>query len=151
MKALVYDLEIINMVPSKYEDRIDGLTYCNGWTDHKGMGISVIGCYDYHTDSYRVFLRDNFQEFLQLRDERDLVVSFNGIGFDDKVINACLGEFIQSIKPREHYDIMKEIKNALNLYHDFPVKGISLAKVGAANGGLSKTGDGALAPAMLLK
>lgn len=58
MKALVYDLEIINAVPGR-EKPIEGIKYCEGRHDHAGMGISVIGAFDYSTQRYRVFLEDN--------------------------------------------------------------------------------------------
>lgn len=57
---LVYDCEIEKAILGKRESRIDGIEYYAGWDDFKHMGISVIGAYDYKTDRYRVFCKDNF-------------------------------------------------------------------------------------------
>jgi hypothetical protein len=62
MRVLIYDIEIEKGIPDKKNPREPDIAYCAGWDDHANMGISVIGAYDSQT-GYRVFLKDNFDEF----------------------------------------------------------------------------------------
>lgn len=59
-KIVVFDLEIRQAIPDRNGGNEPGIKYCGGWSDHAGMGISVICAYDYSTDRYRTFLKDNF-------------------------------------------------------------------------------------------
>jgi len=138
MKTLVYDLEIINCVPGK-DKPLDGIKYCQGWGDHAGMGISVIGAFDYSTQRYRVFLEDNFDAFVNLARDSDLLVTFNGIAFDHKVLAACLN-FNPILKD---YDLLLEMTKAAGVYN---AKGFSLDATSRANFKNGKSGDGRLAP-----
>ena len=128
------------------ETVIQDIDYCDGWHDHANMGISVIGAYDYITDRYRVFCKDNFHEFLLLAgDGRDPMVSFNGIGFDNKVLRSAQIDIPDS----RCYDILRELWSAVGLGPEFNYKthgGFGLERVGKANFSLSKTGNGAIAP-----
>ena len=49
LNAIIYDCEIIRCIPPRDGIRNDDLAYCDGWHDYEGMGISVIGAYDYVT------------------------------------------------------------------------------------------------------
>jgi hypothetical protein len=138
MKVLIYDLEIINCVPGK-DKPIEGIKYCQGWHDHAGMGISVIGAFDYSTQRYRVFLEDNFTDFILLARNTELLVTFNGIGFDNKVVEACIGPLGQP----ENYDLMAEMMVAADTDNR---KGFSLDATCKANFGFGKSMDGGLAP-----
>ena len=66
MRIIVYDIEIAKAIQGRGEQRVDGIEYCKGWRDFKGMGIACICAYDYHTMAYRVFMEDNIQEFVVL-------------------------------------------------------------------------------------
>lgn len=149
MNALVYDLEIINAVPDKNGKRLEGIKYCDGWHDHKNMGISVIGCYDYKADRYRTFCKDNFDDFIALARVSDLLVSFNGIGFDNKVLAACgIVEAINNTNGSA-YDILREIWLADGLCPEFVYPthaGYGLNEVARVNLNAGKTGHGAIAP-----
>jgi hypothetical protein len=147
--ALVYDIEIVNGVPDRDGTRLEGYKYCEGWHDHAGMGISVIGAYDYAEDRYRVFCADNFEAFLTLCAERAPLVSFNGLAFDDKVIDAEMAPDIGVMPPSTRYDILVEIWRAAGLAPRFGGKshgGYGLDAMGEANFGIRKSGNGALAP-----
>ena len=61
--VLVYDIEIVNAIPDREGIKKEGVEYCEGWGDHAGMGISVIGAYDALEDRYRVFCEDNGNDF----------------------------------------------------------------------------------------
>jgi hypothetical protein len=145
-KALIYDIEIIKAVPVKNEPIIEGIDYCAGWHDHANMGISVIGCYDYATDRYRVFCNDNFKEFASLLYERAPVVSFNGVGFDNKVL-AARGLISKTIET--NYDILRElwIADGIGPEFSYPTHtGYGLEATCTVNFSLKKSGDGGLAP-----
>ncbi|HDR8950784.1 TPA: ribonuclease H-like domain-containing protein [Burkholderia vietnamiensis] len=147
--SLIYDIEIAKAILGRGETRIDGVQYCDGWHDHAGMGISVIGAYDYAESRYRVFCEDNLDAFVELCAERAPLVSFNGIGFDDKVINATLDPY--SAMPREpfRYDLLAEIWRAAGLDPTFGGNshaGYDLDATCEANFGIRKSGDGAHAP-----
>lgn len=152
MNALVYDIEIIKAVPDKKSPMLEGIEYCKGWDDHASMGISCIGAYDYATDRYRVFCKDNMEDFRALQSGK-LMVSFNGIGFDNKVI--ALQKFETAgfdpivIEPDRCYDVLAELWVAAGLGREFVYPthiGFGLGDVGYANFKQSKTGTGGLAP-----
>jgi hypothetical protein len=145
--ALIYDIEIKKAVPDKNFARQAGIEYCEGWHDHANMGISVIGAYDYLEDRYRTFCDDNLNQFISLCEVRAPLVSFNGIGFDDKVITAVAGGMPDSAR----YDILRELWVAAGLSPTFGGKshgGFGLEATCEANYGMRKTGNGALAPAL---
>ena len=149
--SLIYDIEIVNAVPDRRGERVEGIQYCEGWHDHAGMGISVIGAYDYAESRYRVFCADNFAEFLALCAARAPLVSFNGIGFDDKVINAEMGPDIGVMPPSFRYDLLAEIWRADGLDPTFGGNshtGYGLDATCEVNFGIGKTGNGALAPVL---
>ena len=145
--ALVYDIEIVKGILGRGEQPINGIEYCEGWHDHANMGISVIGAYDYKADRYRTFMRDNFPEFIALCHDRAPLVSFNGLSFDDMVINATICQMPES--PR--YDLLVEIWKASGLGPKFQYPshaGFGLDACCEANFGTRKTGNGALAPVL---
>jgi hypothetical protein len=137
---IIYDIEIIKAIPPKdSSQRLDGIIYNDGWGDHANMGVSVIGCYDYQEDRYRVFLEDNFNEFVALLSARPVAIGFNNLKFDNIVLKAC---DIVDVWEEKTYDILQEIWAANG--SRFSPSGLDA--VCKANFGTSKTGDGALAP-----
>ena len=149
MNALIYDIEILAAVPPKDPaERKRGVQYCQGWKDFAGMGISCIGAYDYKDDRYRVFTRGNFSEFSKLCEDRDLLVGFNSIAFDNEVIAAFFNE--ARIQESKCYDILREvwIASSLGIHFNYPSHaGFSLDACCKENFGTFKTGNGATAPA----
>lgn len=148
---LVYDCEIIRAIPPPAgQERLPGIEYCKGWEDHENMGISVIGAYDYQEQRYRVFLQDNFNEFQRLLKEREILVGFNNINFDDKLIaaNGFRLPVTEDLFAFRSYDLLREIWRAAGSDPDGPFKkdtqaGFGLDACGLANFGCGKTGDGA--------
>lgn len=145
---LVYDIEIVKAVPVKHEERMEDVEYCAGWHDHANMGVSVIGAYDYEEDRYRVFFEDNFDQFQELLEAHDELVTFNGVRFDDAVL-AVNGFTIPSVRK---YDILLEVWSALGLGLERFTRahgGLGLDPLARANfPGTGKTGNGAMAPAL---
>lgn len=143
---LIYDIEIIKAIPPKDpSDRIEGIEYCAGWQDHANMGISVIGAYDYDQDKYRVFTKDNWDEFTTFPLSGATMIGFNSIPFDNAVIKASGIDIFEGYS----YDLLREVWIAagLGINYEYPShSGYSLDAIAKANGLQGKTGNGALAP-----
>jgi len=135
----LYDTEIIRGVLKDGEERLEGIEYCDGWGDHANMGVSVIGGYDYATARFRVFMADNFDDFVKLAGERTMI-GFNSVRFDDRVCKA------NGLEVETHYDLLDELKQGIP--HGSTWKGLSLDNLSKINFGASKTGHGALAPVL---
>ena len=147
MRIATYDLEIKKAITSRGEIEIEGIEYCAGWHDHANMGISCIGAWDSKTDSPRVYLTDNLIEFQRLINNADVLVSYNGIPFDNHLLRAN-GFKIEDAKC---YDLLREIWLASGLPPTFNYKthgGFGLDAVCDANFGSRKSGNGALAPVL---
>ena len=145
---IIFDIEIKKAIPIRGEERIEGIEYCRGWSDYEGMGISMIGCYDYWTNRYRVFFKDNFKEFMALMASRSLIIGFNSCRFDNMLLKA---HGLAHEDLWEHtYDILREIWVSERLDPDkFSPKthgGLGLDVVARANDLSGKTGNGAMAP-----
>lgn len=152
---IVYDLEILRAIPTK-EECIPGIEYCGGWTDYKGMGITVLAAYDYLEKRTHVYCQDNLHKFIELADQRQYRVSWNGMNFDDKVLGASgyifnAGKAITDYGYNQHYDILREVWAASGIPRDKPFTpklhgGFGMDAVAQASIGRGKTDDGALAP-----
>jgi DEAD/DEAH box helicase domain-containing protein len=144
---LIYDIEILKAVPDRQGQREPDIEYCGGWQDHKGMGIAVLGCYDYVRDCYRVFCQDNLSEFTALIGKHDVLIGFNNLCFDNRILTA------QDIPVNDSacYDLFIEIQRGLGLDFNDPGQrrsGYNLQSVAYANFRLNKSGAGANAPAL---
>lgn len=137
---LIYDIEIEKMIPQKDEPREEGYDYCEGWGDHYGMGIAVVGAFDYNEGVPRIFFKDNIEELWKLMDKADRIVGFNNRHFDDKLM-AAHG---YQVPEEKSYDLFLEIKEAAGAGKF--AKGYSLDNCCQVNLGMSKSGSGALAP-----
>lgn len=134
---LVFDSEIKKAIQGRGEEQIPGIEYCQGWKDFVGMGISVIGVYDFREKKYRVFLEDNLNELQVLIDNRAFAIGFNNESFDNKLLAA----HNINIPEEKSFDLLKAIKEVIGTQ-----KGLGLGAIHEANFNTSKTGDGALAP-----
>lgn len=148
--ALIYDLEIIRAIPGKQPLPID-IDVCEGWHDHKNMGISVLCAYDYLENRYRVFMEDNIEEFFRLCVERQVLIGFNNIHFDNKVLNANKTHCgaLPPIFDEKCYDILREVWAGAGLGPEFRYPshaGYGLNDICVRNQLGRKTGDGSLAP-----
>lgn len=146
INALIYDCEIIKAIPDHYGDDDESIDYCDGWTDFENMGISVIGVYDIYRGMTRVFLQDNFNAFQALVKQRDLIIGFNSISFDDLLCEA------NNISVRTDYDLLGQVRIATG-QPPFYTKGLtrggySLEALAQVNLGYGKSGNGALAPVL---
>jgi hypothetical protein len=132
---LVYDAEIAKPIPPRdRSQRLDGMDYCNGWGDRKGMGIAVIAVYDFMTDNFGIYLEEGLKDFKELCAMRDRLLGFNSFTFDNKLLAA--------------HGIELPPEKCLDLYAASRKVGVtaSLDKLAKANGLLGKGGSGADAP-----
>lgn len=146
VNALVYDIEITNAIPDRDGSTIEGIQYCKGWGDHAGMGIATLCAWDCQNHLPLVYCADNLDDFGRNIQNFNTLVSFNGIGFDNKLL-AANGI---NIANGHCYDILREIWVAEGLNPDkFSPRthgGYGLDRCGEVNFGMRKTGDGAMAP-----
>jgi hypothetical protein len=142
---IVFDCEIEKAILMSGENMIEGIEYCEGWSDFEGMGLSCICAYDYVDTRSRVFCKDNFDEFQDLVNKADVVIGFNNIGFDNKL---CSAHGIKIPEDRS-YDLLVHIWIAAGLgpvYQHPTHAGYGLDAVCETNFGIRKTGHGAMAP-----
>ncbi len=143
MDYLIYDIEIIRCPQPYPED--PSIECCGGWRDFAGMGIACLCAYDSKEDRYRVFLEDNLQDFHQLALKRELVIGFNSLAFDDRLLAA------NGIEVKTDYDVLVEAWKAAGLPPYFvrgKSGGFSLGALCEATFGVGKSGSGALAPVL---
>ena len=145
--TLIYDCEIINAIPPRPGvERLHGVNYCAGWGDVANMGIACICAYDYETDLYRVFGEGNLDNFQTLVWNRENVVGFNSLAFDDELCNA------EGLEVKTTYDLLVEVWRAtgqpLKYTRGVTQPGTSLDELAYRNLGLRKSNSGDLAPVL---
>jgi hypothetical protein len=144
--AVVYDTEIKKAILGAKDVPIDGIEYCKGWRDFENMGISCLCAHNLKDDRVHVFMDDNLGRFGELLSDTDLVVTFNGIGFDNKLLEAN-GLIVPGDK---NYDILAEAWKADGLdptnFNFNTHGGYKLDDFLRCNGIPLKTGHGATAP-----
>ena len=145
MNRLIYDIEIVKAIPTK-ESRIEGIEYCQSWTDYIGMGIAVIGFkwndepadYCKNVDEFRHLLE-------QVYDEECSLIGFNSKAFDDKVLED------NYLVLETDYDLLEQVRIAAGFKAHFQSvpRGYSykLDALAKANG-MAKTESGAMAPVL---
>lgn len=146
-KLIIYDCEIVKAIPpGKDSERLAGIEYAGGWRDFLNLGISVICAYDYREDRYRVFCADNFQEFQKLVDSANVIISFNGLAFDNRLCEANG----LNVPGEKSYDLLVEVWAATGLGQEYQYpshSGFGLDACVKANFlNEAKSGHGASAP-----
>ena len=139
---LILDCEIKKLIKNKKEAIKEGYVYANGWNDYLGMGISIVGGYSYKYEHYRHWTDSLLPDLQKVIDEHDLIVGFNILNFDWKLLEA----FGVQIPRDKIYDIYLEIKRAANV-GKFE-KGFNLKNLALINNISQKSGHGAQAPEM---
>lgn len=143
MKILTFDIEIRNKILGKGETEDPFHTYCGGWGDYPGMGISFLGAHSDWDDRLNFFDENNLPGFLELVEEADFITGYNILGFDIPLLKATLKRLGQKPLPDtagKVYDIFYDVrKNKVG----YPWK---LDDVASATLGFTKSGDGAKAP-----
>ena len=106
---VVYDVEIVNPVDSGNVAKMEGIeTYAKDWNDYLGMGISVIGIYDYKIDQYYGLCGDNEDDMKlaqELISQAEVLIGFNNLKFDNPLVRA----FGIDAKDEISYDILRQL------------------------------------------
>lgn len=124
MKKIVFDIETKNI----FQDV--------GSNDPVDLDISIVGLYDYETDSYKSFTQEEFGEMWEIIGKADLLITYNGDHFDIPLLNkyykkAGLGDLNQI----RSLDILKEIKNTYG-------RRMKLDQIAEGTFGTHKSGNG---------
>lgn len=164
-RLLMYDCEIINLIPDRRELMHPDYSYCSHWRDFNNMGISVVGTwrnYDIMGGSfvplplgkYEAFVNDSgsvpialhlpqFRRLQQLIWGADSIIGFNTIAFDDYLMVS------NGFDVTTDYDLLCQTRVAVGQPPHYKAGvttgGYSLANLAHANG-MAKTGTGELAP-----
>jgi len=131
MKIIVFDIEIAKAVES-----VKG-----GWNAARegACGVSCVCLWDSETGRPHVYDDHTIEECMNHLASADLLVSFNGKGFD---VPALEGYTKMALAHIPHYDILAEIWKAAQK----KIKGYRLAEVGSRTIGREKSGTGEHAP-----
>lgn len=82
-----------------------------GYHNTAQLGVSLVGVYDYDTDSYRVYKEEEFDQLLRLLQNTDLVIGFNSKKFDFTVLSPYFKGVDLTKIP--HLDILEEVHQTL--------------------------------------
>jgi len=124
MRKIVFDLETSNF----FHDV--------GSNDPAALDMSVACIYDYETDEYSSYTKENLKDLWPILEKADLLIGFNSDHFDIPLLNKYYAGDLTKIKS---LDLMKEIKISLG-------RRIKLDTVAEASLGKNKSGSGMDAP-----
>lgn len=120
MRKVVFDIETRNI----FDDV--------GKNDPALLDISIVGVYDYETDTYTSYAQEEFPALWALLERADALIGFNSDHFDIPLLNKYFPGELTALKS---IDIMTSIKDALG-------RRLSLNNVAGATLGLKKSADG---------
>lgn len=129
----------------KYRDDLM-YEFCTGFEDYENMGISCVSVWDLNTNTPFTFFDcpEDLDDLQELIKERDFIVGYNNIKFDNNLLRA------NGIELKPSFDLLRAIWKAAKLDPDnFNInthKGYGLDSVSAINSGLRKLGQGTQAP-----
>ena len=126
----VFDIEIAKTI-----EQTEG-----GWTGAREgkSGHSCTAVYDSEEDSTRLFGPNQVEALADYLEGPHVIVSFNGIGFDQPAIEGMLGRKLQI---REHCDLLQILRQTTGSW-----KGLKLDDLAHATLGRRKSDHGAHAP-----
>lgn len=120
-KRIVLDLET-----KKTFDDVGGRNHLDK------LGISVVGVYQYETDTYTAFLEKDFGQLQNILIDSSLIIGFNHIGFDMPVLQPYLSI---DVKKLPCLDIMVSLQSIIG-------HRVGLDSVASATLGVGKTASG---------
>ncbi len=144
----VIDVEIKKAILGRNELPMPNIEYCGGWRDFANMGLAVVCGYDLDTGLSRCFHPEEPGAMMELQGYVADVptAGFNTRGFDIPLLEA---NGIK-IEPKLHFDALRAIWKTLGLdpdnYNHKTHGGWSLDNIMQNTFGMSKSGNGALAP-----
>ena len=140
MRILTYDIEIkraiLNGQPAdEFEEQYPGIEYVNTFQDFDKMGIGCLCALDSELPLPLIYDEHNVKDFQQAVNNADVVVTYNGEGFDHRVLQVS-GVIVPITKS---FDLMRVIKDASGFR-------FSLDAIAEKNLKIRKTDSGKLAP-----
>ncbi len=120
MKKIVFDIETKNI----FQDV--------GSNNPVDLSISVVGIYDYETDSYKAYLEEDFGELWRVIENTDTFITFNGDHFDIPLLNKYYAGDLFKIKS---VDILKEMQKSAG-------RRMKLDQIAEGTLGIKKSGHG---------
>lgn len=120
MKKIVFDIETKNI----FQDV--------GSNNPVDLSISVVGIYDYETDSYKAYLEEDFGELWKVIENTDTFITFNGDHFDIPLLNKYYAGDLFKIKS---VDILKEMQKSAG-------RRMKLDQIAEGTLGIKKSGHG---------
>lgn len=140
MKVFTYDTEIVEAIlngrnAEEFEEENPGIVYVESFKDTDKMHVACVCALISGERLPRIYDAMNLQQLQADMDAADVIVSFNGDGFDSKVLKAN-GIIVPAEKS---LDLLAEIKRASGFR-------FSLDAMAEKNLSIRKTDNGALAP-----
>lgn len=120
MKKIVFDIETRNAFSDV------------GRNDPALLDISVVGVYDYETDSYKAFVQEEFKDMWPIFEHADMIIGFNSNHFDIPLLNKYYPGDLTKIKS---FDLLEKVKESLG-------RRIGLGALAEATLGYGKSGHG---------
>ncbi|HEY4512124.1 MAG TPA: ribonuclease H-like domain-containing protein [Candidatus Paceibacterota bacterium] len=120
MRKIVFDIETRNI----FDDV--------GKADPALLDISIVGVYDYETDSYSSYLVEELPKLWPLIEQAELLIGFNSDHFDIPLLNKYYNGDITKIKS---LDILAEVRKSLG-------RRVGLGNIAEATLGYGKNGHG---------
>jgi DEAD/DEAH box helicase domain-containing protein len=119
--TLVYDIE------TRYSADDVG-----GWKNADRMGISVAVTYSFEKDEYETYIEGQEEAFIQRLEGAKMIIGFNNIGFDNKVITGYRKpDFSKTVV----FDMLADVLNSTG-------RRFSLDNLAGASIGAQKSADG---------
>ena len=124
MRKIVFDIETKNI----FQDV--------GSNDPADLDISVVGLYDYETNTYQSFIEEEFEKMWQILEKADLLITYNGDHFDIPLLNKYFKKAGRGdLSKLRSLDILKELRNAYG-------RRMKLDQVAEGTFGINKQGNG---------
>jgi DEAD/DEAH box helicase domain-containing protein len=103
-----------------------------GSYDSKELDVSLVGLYDYATDSYKSFLEDELDRLWPFLEKSSYIIGFNSIYFDIPILNKY---YVGDLNAFPQCDLLKELRDVWG-------KSAKLDAIAKGTLGVGKTGDG---------
>ncbi len=124
MKKIVFDIETRNI----FQDV--------GSSDPVDLDISLVGTYDYETNTYDSFLQEDLPRLWPLIEKADMLITYNGDHFDIPLLNKYYKRDGRGdLRKIRSLDLLKEIKNSYG-------RRMKLDQVAEGTFGVHKSGNG---------
>lgn len=120
MRKVVFDIETSNI----FQDV--------GSNNPADLSISVVGLYEYETDTYHTFLQEDFGKLWKIIENTDLFITFNGDHFDIPLLNKYYSGDLFKI---QSLDLLKEMQKSAG-------RRMKLDQIAEGTLGIKKSGHG---------